>query len=557
MSNNIVLSIKERLFYINSQVSNLNSDLEGFLININIDPSYTENLHTILNSINSDQENNNYSNFSFTIPLQTEKCRIFLSNGEVNIECLNIINNIINDINNIRAMYANYNSVIILELFNMNNYMTIEEVYIPIAITNIINWLNQANYKNIVMEIIKDSNYKYTYNSLKPTVIHKYIAFAQKLSSNSYYIGCSFSGEILNNDLYKNINRADIMLLHNITSIKSIYKTLDKINKPIIIDYTILKEFCDTYIYDTEKYNISNDKLVTVNVLKLDNVSDKIYSNLLISNKNDIGIMLNNCKKLVFNNCHIINCAGEGFSIINSEDIEIKNCILECLRTGIYVKKSKNIYIHNNYCKNVLGPKPRGQFVQFDSVTGTNNIIKDNIVINEQGKSNPEDIINLYKSNGIKNKMITVKNNYINGGGPSKTGGGIMLGDNGGSNQQAIKNILINPGQYGIACSGGNNIKIEENKIFAKPTAFTNVGIYTWNQSPLNSDNIIIKNNDVGFFNKSGSNNSWWDGQNINNITLSGNKWNLNYQEPQIQNNIGPSNINFEKNIQEKDKYKN
>jgi len=35
-------------------------------------------------------------------------------------------------------------------------------------------------------------------------------------------------------------------------------------------------------------------------------------------------------------------------------------------------------------------------------------------------------------------------------------GGGIMLGDGGGSNIVAKNNILVDPGQYGMAVSGGS-----------------------------------------------------------------------------------------------------
>jgi hypothetical protein len=122
---------------------------------------------------------------------------------------------------------------------------------------------------------------------------------------------------------------------------------------------------------------------------------------------------------------------------------------------------------------------PRGQFVQFDKVVGGENRISCNVGRNQPGQGTPEDAISLYKSHGAQNLPISVLYNLIIGGGPSDSGGGIMLGDDGGSYQLAKGNILIDPGQYGIGVASGNNMTIADNLVYARKQPFTNVGIYT------------------------------------------------------------------------------
>lgn len=176
----------------------------------------------------------------------------------------------------------------------------------------------------------------------------------------------------------------------------------------------------------------------------------------------------------------------------------------------------------------MLGPLPRGQFVQFNNVNGPGCLIEGNLCENLSGKSNAEDAISLYMSNGTPQSPIIVRANMIRGGGPSKTGGGIALGDAGGSNQLAENNILVNPGQYGIGIAGGANIQILNNKIYAKKNTFTNVGISVWNQYTKTSgcNIIVVRGNEVDWTNARGEPNPAWDSGNCGPIEgWDNNKW--------------------------------
>lgn len=93
-----------------------------------------------------------------------------------------------------------------------------------------------------------------------------------------------------------------------------------------------------------------------------------------------------------------------------------------------------------------------------------------------------------------------------------------MLGDDGGAHIVARANILIDPGQYGIAVASGEHMSIVDNLVFAKQQPFTNVGIYVWNQYPHICDNVTVRGNHVRWQSKSGQPNPWWDGENCGKI---------------------------------------
>ena len=181
---------------------------------------------------------------------------------------------------------------------------------------------------------------------------------------------------------------------------------------------------------------------------------------------------------------------------------------------------------------NMQGPMPRGQFVQFISCYGAGNSIMSNKFENILGSSNPEDAINIFQSNGTSASPITIAYNWIRGGGPSTTGGGIALGDGGGSSYQtAFENILVNPGQYGIAIAAGTVMSILNNQIYAAQAPFTNVGTFAWNQYASTSGCSVttISGNVVNFTAAGGYQNSSWDGGNCGAISgWSANTWGAN-----------------------------
>lgn len=254
--------------------------------------------------------------------------------------------------------------------------------------------------------------------------------------------------------------------------------------------------------------------------------------NLIIGPCEGPGISIVDSKNIKIDRVKVLDTVGAAVLILNSINISIQHSDFERNASGIYALKSSDISVQGNRFKNVRGPMPRGQFVQFNQVSGRSRISK-NCGLNELGKSSAEDAISIYKSRGTKMEPLLVDHNTIIGGGPSHSGGGIMLGDGGGEFIEAISNRLINPGQYGIGVAGGNHIVVENNEVIASRAPYTNVGIYVWNQSDELCAGIEIRRNKVSWLSSSGKPNPWWSADNCQKVVLEGNSFKIHAQ-PEI-----------------------
>lgn len=195
------------------------------------------------------------------------------------------------------------------------------------------------------------------------------------------------------------------------------------------------------------------------------------------------GIYLSNCHNVRIENCILGPSVRAGIWLQGCTNITIVNCAFLNNSSGVVSMGGSGIKVTGNQFLNAQGPKPRGQAVQFVEVTGANNEISNNVSEQVLGNSVPEDHINVYKSSGTASSYLLVKGNKLRGGGPSGSGGGIVLGDYGGNYQRAEDNILVDPGQYGIAIAAGHNIQLLNNKVYGRMQHFTNTGIYAYNVS--------------------------------------------------------------------------
>jgi hypothetical protein len=222
-------------------------------------------------------------------------------------------------------------------------------------------------------------------------------------------------------------------------------------------------------------------------------------NNITISGVSTTTIKLISCSNITIQNCKVGNSPDVGISISNCSNVRVSGTYLYNVATGVYAVDSQGINVSGNYGLNMIGPYPKGQFVQFDNVTGTGNRVDSNKFQNILGQSDPEDAISIYESSGTSGDPIQVNQNEIRGGGPSKTGSGIMIGDGGGSYVIAKGNTLVDPGQCGMGIAGGTNMTIAGNVIYGKEQSFTNVGVYYWNQSGESSSAITISSNAINF----------------------------------------------------------
>jgi hypothetical protein len=264
--------------------------------------------------------------------------------------------------------------------------------------------------------------------------------------------------------------------------------------------------------------NLGQSFYTTSSVVNLNGAHDITISGKSITGGVDAPINLVNCYNIHITQNRLMNATNVGIHLYNCKNITIDYNYFTNLSTGVYAEQSKQggIKVNYNQFLNMKGPFPRGQFVQFNNVAGAGCSISYNKGENIMGQSNPEDAISLYQSNGTATSPILINNNWIRGGGPSASGGGIMLGDQGGSYLSASNNILVNPGQYGMAIAGGDHNSIINNRIYGSSQPFTNVGLYVNSIGGYTVTNATVKSNQINFFNSTNYNNNWWLAPNTN-----------------------------------------
>ena len=260
---------------------------------------------------------------------------------------------------------------------------------------------------------------------------------------------------------------------------------------------------------------------------------------LKITNPTGHCISLSHCSNITIQNCKLGPSKGEGVFLYKCTNITVTNCSMDSIDTGVFAGASSGIKIINNDVKNVQGPMPRGQMAQFAEVYGGGNRINYNVGENLPGQSFPEDEISLFMSNGIEGDPIQVIGNWIRGGGPSNSGGGIMTGDKGGSYILVKNNILVDPGEYGISIASGHHISIKDNKIYGKKQPFSNVGLSAYKEYQIDCYSDTIMNNEVNF--------RYMKGQ-LNNLLNNGGcgdviGWKTNVYNPALNSGILPDKI--------------
>jgi len=280
-------------------------------------------------------------------------------------------------------------------------------------------------------------------------------------------------------------------------------------------------------------------QFIDSNPIKWEGINNQTINQLKITNQTGHCISLCNCSNITIQNCKLGPSKNEGVYLYNCSNITIINNSMDSIDSGVVADGCTGIKVLNNDVKNVQGPMPRGQMVQFGNVYGTGNSISYNVVENIQGQSFPEDEISLYMSNGTPEDPIKVIGNWIRGGGPSISGGGIMAGDNGGSYIVVQDNILVNPGQYGITISSGNHIVIRNNMIFSEQKPYSNVGLSAYKQYDIITTSNTIMNNEVNFKNKDGVLNCLWNAGNCGDII----GWETNMHNSNLNSSILPAKI--------------
>jgi hypothetical protein len=224
-----------------------------------------------------------------------------------------------------------------------------------------------------------------------------------------------------------------------------------------------------------------------------------------------------------------------------SRNIRIENCYFEGVESAFQSEGCYGpFYFLNNEIKDVCGPFPRGQMVQLAWFAGLNEPVRieNNYMTSQYGVAFPEDNINIFSATGSAANPITIRRNYIRMTDcpetgtklMSESGGGILVGDQNGTYSIIEENVIVNPGQYGLAINAGNNHTILNNKVYSQRTPVTNVGIYSWDMGGSGTYyNNRVEGNHVYWINKNNSPNPYWFAPNTAGlITVVNNTWQSN-----------------------------
>lgn len=273
--------------------------------------------------------------------------------------------------------------------------------------------------------------------------------------------------------------------------------------------------------------------------------NDIVIDGLEIKNATTSSILLEACNNVTIRNCKFGPSPGYvAIDLVDCSNVTITNCEFDNIATGVYALGCRGgIKFLNNEVKNVnvTALNNFGSMIMLNQCSGAGNEISYNIMENILGESFPGDGISLYMSNGTAASPIKVTNNWIRGGGPAAWGGGIMCADFGGSYYHVENNILVNPGQYGIAVASGHNITVRNNKIYAKQQSFCNVGLYAWEQSGTECHDLIIEYNKINYTSRDGSTSPYWFDTNVLPILGAGPETNV--YDPTITASILPTQI--------------
>lgn len=279
------------------------------------------------------------------------------------------------------------------------------------------------------------------------------------------------------------------------------------------------------------------------------NKNNFVIENLDFSGIDGDVIGLYGCENVIIRNNRFTNSKKRGIYLIGCKNITIIDNTFDHVHTALRASTSQGVKFDYNDVYNIGGPLKEsndtnnGFVAHFIQVTGAGNSISHNAAENIYGESSPGDLINVNQSHGTAQSPIIVKGNWLRGGGPSKSGGGILIGDLGGSFQIAEDNILVDPGQYGMGIGGGHNMILRNNKVYAKRQAFTNVGfsIANWSENQTGrSHSITFEGNTVNYTNRDGvKGNSWWIAENMKPV----NGLTTNRYDSSLSSSILPSQL--------------
>jgi hypothetical protein len=250
-------------------------------------------------------------------------------------------------------------------------------------------------------------------------------------------------------------------------------------------------------------------------------LSGNTIRNLDIRNYTDHGIHSSGINNVYIRDNRFYNISpekhGQGHGAVMftfSENLEIRNNHFEDVASSIrFVDSRGPLQVLENSALN-----SGRNFFQCDKCNGRGIRVNRNSMeqTRQFGVVALEDWINIYQSNGEQGSPIQVNENRARGYGDSDSGSFMILGDSGGSHQEAVGNIGVNPGQVGIGVASGINIRVAGNKMYSTQWEHSNVAFYSANfySTECDAHQFEADTNMANWRNARGQyNRSWADGR--------------------------------------------
>lgn len=242
-------------------------------------------------------------------------------------------------------------------------------------------------------------------------------------------------------------------------------------------------------------------------VLTISGASNRTISGDSISGGSFICINIINSNNIHITKSKFVNTTNFAIKITNSYNVTVDSCVFSNIGTAVFATDCPlgGIKVNANQATNVIRTLPfNHDFCQFVRVHGGGNQIMYNRVLEIAGQSAPEDEINMYSSSGLAGDPIHIGYNYLEGGGISKTGSGITIGDGnptnpGGSYILVDSNRLVNTGYIGIQVAGGTFMTIQNNLIYSSCFTWSHLGLGAGNFTGGAYNNITVQNNRINW----------------------------------------------------------
>ena len=311
----------------------------------------------------------------------------------------------------------------------------------------------------------------------------------------------------------------------------------------------------------------SGGSLTPSGPISINGQNGTVITGLKITSNSGDCVTVTNSSNITIKNSEIGPCGGNGIHISGGNSINVYDSYIHPEITnstnrsccdnhdGIYADGTSNLAIQGNVIAygeanievthvngvNVIGnflvnpidsdpsqpadQQSRGQ--NFQAYYGVQNVtFKNNYALSSTDTSkylypeNQEDSVNFGQTNGF-----IVRDSYIRGG-HSDSGCGLMA-DDGANSAQFLNNTLIDTGQCGIGIADGTTQLIDSNRILNRTpvSGGGNTAIYIWKQYSEACGPVTVSNNVAAAVLSASNYNSYWDGGNCGQVTLTNNTW--------------------------------